>query len=268
MVGISYCLEGRQAEAQLHCERGCALAADLSEFNANYFGVDHRVRALIALARASWLRGFPDRALGPMQRALDEAALQYDPTSRAVALVYTASLFMWTGNLLGAQEAIDQLIAHSSRYSSEVFAITGLALKGELAIACDEVENGVDLLRRSLPFIRKEYYSVATIFGRALAAGLLKIGRIDGARVTVDDAITWAKDSGIKIELSELLRIKSRIFLLQNNREQAMSCLTEALEVARAQFSLSFELRSTMDFARLLLEAGQQDQARRSLSRL
>jgi predicted ATPase len=128
------------------------------------------------------------------------------------------------------------------------------------------VENGVDLLRRSLPFIRKEYYSVATIFGRALAAGLLKIGRIDEARVTVDDAITWARDSGIKIELSELLRIKSRIFSFQNDREQAMGCLTEALEVARAQSSLSFELRSTMDFSRLLLEAGQQDRARRSLS--
>ena len=266
MVGISYCLEGRQAAAQFHCERGFALAADLSEFNANYFGVDHRVRALIALARASWLRGFPDRALGPMQRALDEAALQYDPTSRAVALVYTGSLFMWTGDLLSAREAIDQLIAHSSRYSSEVFAITGLALKGELAIACDEVENGVDLLRRSLPFIRKEYYSVATIFGRALAAGLLKIGRIDEARVTVDDAITWARDSGIKIELSELLRIKSHILMSQNDRGQAMSCLAEALEVARAQSALSFELRSTMDFSRLLLEAGQQDRARRSLS--
>jgi predicted ATPase len=201
-----------------------------------------------------------------MQRALDEAALQYDPTSRAVALVYTASLFMWTGDLLGAREAIDQLIAHSRRYSSEVFNITGLALKGELAVACDEVENGVDLLRQSLPFIRREYYSVATIFGRALAAGLLKIGRIDEARVTVDDGISWARDSGIKIELSELLRIKSRIIMSQDDREQAMGCLTEALEVARAQSALSFELRSTMDLARLLFEAGQRDQARQSLS--
>jgi predicted ATPase len=52
----------------------------------------------------------------------------------------------------------------------------------------------------------------------------------------------------------------------QDDREQAMGCLTEALEVARAQSALSFELRSTMDLARLLFEAGQRDQARQSLS--
>ena len=266
MVGISYCSEGNQAEAQFHCERGFALAADLGEFNANYFGWDHRVRAHIALARALWLRGFPDQALETIQRSLDEAALQYDPTSKAVALVYASSIFMWTGDLRGAQGAIEQLIAHSSRYSIEVFVVTGLALKGELAIACGEAADGVELLRRALAFIRKEYYAVVNIFGRALAEGLLKIGRIDEARVAVDDAIMRAMDSEVKIELSELLRIKSRIIMSQNGREQAMSCLAEAIEVARGQSSLSFELRSTMDFARLLLEAGQQDQARRSLS--
>ena len=266
MVGISCCSEGNQAEAQVHCERGFELAAELGQFNANYFGFDHRVRALVALARALWLRGFSDRALATMRKALDEAALQYDPSSRAAALLYASSIFMWTGDFQSARGTIAQLIVHARKYSLEVFAVSGLALEGELAIACDEVESGIELLRRSVPFLRKEYYVIVTIFARALAEGLLKSGRIDEARVVVDDAITWAIDSDVKVELSELLRIKSRIMAPQEGPKQAMSCLTEALEVARAQSALSFELRATMDLARLLLESGQQDQARRSLS--
>jgi predicted ATPase len=45
-----------------------------------------------------------------------------------------------------------------------------------------------------------------------------------------------------------------------------MSCLTEALAVARAQSALAWELRSTMVLARLLFEDGRRDQARHALA--
>jgi predicted ATPase len=45
-----------------------------------------------------------------------------------------------------------------------------------------------------------------------------------------------------------------------------VSCLTEALAVARAQSALAWELRSTMVLARLLCEDGQRDQARHALA--
>ena len=45
-----------------------------------------------------------------------------------------------------------------------------------------------------------------------------------------------------------------------------MSCLTEALAVARAQSALALELKSTMVLARLLSESGQRDQARHTLA--
>ena len=46
----------------------------------------------------------------------------------------------------------------------------------------------------------------------------------------------------------------------------AISCVTEAIEVARAQSALALELRSTMALARLLSEDGQRDQARHTLA--
>ena len=68
--------------------------------------------------------------------------------------------------------------------------------------------------------------------------------------------------------MAELLRIKARILaaMPQHGRESAMNCLTEALAVAKAQSALALELRSTIDLARLLAEAGQRDQARHDLA--
>jgi len=266
MLGISHCLEGSQSEAQFHCERGLALAADLVGFNAKYFGCDHRVRALIALARALWLRGFADQAIRTMQSALDEAASQSDPVSMSVALIYASSMSFWTGDLQRARSLIEQLIAYAGRYSLDPFHATGLALKGQLAIAFGEVESGITLLRDALKILREKSYIVVTTFTGALAEGLRKAGELEEALLTIDEAISQAINSGVKIELSELLRIKSLVFAAQNDRESAIGCLTEAIQVARTQSALAFELKSAIDLARLLSDGGQRDQGRLSLA--
>jgi predicted ATPase/DNA-binding winged helix-turn-helix (wHTH) protein len=266
MLGISHSLEGSQAEAQFHCERGLAFAAELVGFNANYFGCDHRVRALVALARALWLRGFSDQALGTAQKAIDEAASQDHPVSMCVCLIYTSLVFLWTGDLPRARSLIEQLIAYAGRYSLEPFRAAGLALKGELAIACDEAESGIALLRNALKIIHEQYYVIVPAFAGALAEGLRKTGQFEEALFTIDDAITRATNTGVKSGLSELLRIKSLVFAAQNDRESAIGCLTEAIKVARAQSTLALELRSAIDMARLLSEGGQRDQARHNLA--
>jgi tetratricopeptide (TPR) repeat protein len=266
MLGVSHYLEGSQAEAQFHCERGLALAADLVGFNANYFGCDHRVLALVILARALWLRGFSDQALATARKALDEAASRDDPVSMCVSRIYASSVFLLTGDLPTARSLIEQLIAHAGRHSLEGFRAAGLARKGELAIACDEAESGIALLRNALKIIREHTRLFVTTFTGALAEGLRKTGKFEEALFTIDDAISLATNTGVKVELSELLRIKSLVFAAQNDRESAIDCLTEALQVARAQSALAMELRSSIDLARLLSEGGQRDQARHNLA--
>jgi tetratricopeptide (TPR) repeat protein len=265
-LGVSHYLEGSQAEAQFHCERGLALAADLVGFNANYFGCDHRVLALVILARALWLRGFSDQALATARKALDEAASRDDPVSMCLSLIYASSVFLLTGDLPTARSLIEQLIAHAGRHSLEGFRAAGLARKGEFAIACDEAESGIALLRNALKIIHEHAHLYVTTFTGALAEGLRKTGKFEEALFTIDDAISLATNTGVKVELSELLRIKSLVFAAQNDRESAIDCLTEALQVARAQSALAMELRSAIDLARLLSEGGQRDQARHNLA--
>jgi lipopolysaccharide biosynthesis regulator YciM len=266
-VGITHHFLGNQAAAQLHLEHGMALAVELDTFSVNFFGLDQRIRALVGLARTLWLRGFSDRALKIVQKAIHEAASRHHPVPICVSLVYASMLQLWTGNLLKAGDFIEQLIAYAGRYSLEPYRAGGIALKGELAIARDQPEPGLDLLQSALESLRAQQYNILiTDFIGALAEGLRKTRQFEEAHFTVNGAIARAKNSGAESNLSELLRIKSQILVAQHDRESAMNCLTEALTVAREQSALALELRTTMVLTRLLSEDGQRDQARHTLA--
>jgi predicted ATPase len=266
-VGNAHHFLGNQAAAQLHCERGTALAVELGIFNANFFVFDFRSIATIFFARALWLRGFSDQALRFVRRAIDEAASRDYPVPTCISLVYASTLLLWTGDLPGTSDLIEQLIVHAGRHSLAPYRALGIALKGEIAIARDEPEAGLDLLRSALETLRAQRYNLQiTDFIGALAEGLRKTGQFEEAILTINGAIARAKNSGVEFNLSELLRIKSQILAAQHDRESAMNCLTEAIAVARAQSALAWELRSTMVWARMLSEGGQRDQARDTLA--
>jgi len=267
MLGISHYLEGHQASAQLHCVRGLTLASERSGFNGNYFGCDHRIRALVALARVLWLRGFSDRALVTAQRVIDEASSQKQPISICVSLMYCTSVFLWTGDLTSAADFIEKLIAYSGRYSMEPYRAAGIALQGELAVARGTAPTGVQLLKRALEIMRAEQYQVVvTTFIGALAEGLRVSGQLEEALFTIGRAIAQATSTGARFELPELLRIKALIHTAQHDRELAISSLREALAVAREQSALALELRAAMALARLLSERGQPERARHDLA--
>jgi predicted ATPase len=266
MLGISHSFEGSQAEAQLHFERGFTLAADQIGIRPNYFGFDHRIRALVAFARTLWLRGFSDQAVETAQEAIDEAASRDHPVSLCVSLIYTSSLFLWIGDLPRARSLIEQLISYAGRYSLEPFRAAGLALKGKLAVAGDENESGIAWLRSALKTIHASFYLLVPTITAALAEGLRKTGQLEKSLSTIDDAIIRARNDGIKVDLAELLHIKSLVFADRNEREAAIDCLKEAIEVARSQSALAWELRSVVALAGHLSELGKRDQARREVA--
>ncbi|HJZ14542.1 MAG TPA: hypothetical protein VJ251_03665, partial [Stellaceae bacterium] len=136
-LGGAHHFLGDQAAAQLHLERGMALAVELGILNANFFGFDPRVRGIVSLARTLWLRGFSDQALRITQKAIEEAASRDHPVPICLSLVYASTLLLWTGDLPGASDLIEQLMVNAGRYSLAPFLAVGVALKGELAIARD-----------------------------------------------------------------------------------------------------------------------------------
>ena len=208
-----------------------------------------------------------DQALRIAQEAVDEAASRDHPIPICISLIYASPCLLWTGDLLGAGDLIERLIEHAGRHSLEPYRVTGIALKGELAIAREEPEAGLDLLRSALDALRTLQYNLQiTQFISASAEGLRKTGQFEEALFAIDGAIARARNTGLEVHLSEMLRVKSQILAARGDRQSAMGCLTEGVAVARAQSALAWELRSTIALARLLSDDGQRDQARHTLA--
>jgi tetratricopeptide (TPR) repeat protein len=268
MLGICHNFIGDQLAAQFYCERAMARAAEPGMLIPNYIGFDHRLSA-VCLARAMWLRGFPDQARRIAKSAIDELLSGVHPLSTCVSLAYASPVFLWSGDFRSADGYVEKLIEFAGRHSLEPYRAAGLGLKGALAIARDELKTGIDLLRGALETLTALKLNILlTDFMGALADGLRKSGQLEEAFLTINQAIGRSRDCGSTFDRAELLRVKAQVLaaMPQYGRVSAMNCLTEALAVAQAQSALALELRSTITSTCLLTEGGRRDQARHDLT--
>jgi predicted ATPase/DNA-binding winged helix-turn-helix (wHTH) protein len=268
MLGVSYHFAGDQTLTQLYCERAMVRASEPDTLIPNFFGFD-RIYAPISLARALWLRGFSDRARRIAKSAIDDSLNRGNPLSICVALTFSAQVFFWSGDFRTAGDYFERLVEYAGQHSLEVYRAAGLGRKGALAIARDELETGINLLRSALDTLTTLKMNVLlTLFMGALADGLRKSGRLEEALLTINQTIGLATDRGSTFDMAELLRIKAQILaaMPQYGRDSAMNCLTDSLAIAKAQSAIALELRSTIAQARLLTEGGQRDQARHDLA--
>ena len=84
----------------------------------------------------------------------------------------------------------------------------------------------------------------------------------------IDDALRRSENMDERWFMSEMLRIKGELLLLQSepNAAAAENHFRQALEWAHRQEVLSWELRSAISLARLWHEQGQTSQARQLLA--
>jgi predicted ATPase/DNA-binding winged helix-turn-helix (wHTH) protein len=254
MLGCAMHLTGDNAGALSHCELGFARAAASDPAELDFFGYDHRVRALIVLARALWLVGFPDRAAKAAEQAMDEALSRDHPVNLCIAMIYTGTVLLWRGDLDDAAQRLERLIAYAARHGLAPYHAVGQAMMGELAIARGDARDGVQRLRQALAILQGERHNVLTIaFHRALAEGLILIEAPDEARAIIDAALIRAQAQGTTPDVPELFRVQGEAWLraARPDAEAAEQAFLQALQHAKAQSALSLELRSGMALARL-----------------
>jgi predicted ATPase/DNA-binding winged helix-turn-helix (wHTH) protein len=269
MAGVGRHLLGDQVAAQAHFERVMALQVELGTLGVSFLGGVQRVGCLSGLSCVLWLRGLSQRARSMTQSAINAAASQEYAVSTCVSLFFAATIDLWTGELTRAHDLIEQMIACAAKHLLSQYHADGIALRGELAIALNNTEVGIESLRDALAIMRAEQYNLnVTRFIGVLAVGLHKTGDFEKALLTIDGAVALANNSGARFYLAELLHVKARILasMPRPDPTEAMDCLEESLAVAREQGALAFELRSACTLASWLSEGGQRDQARRALS--
>jgi len=235
-----------------------------------HFGFDPRIRALVILGRSLWLVGRADEARRVTTETIRKATETGQPLTLASAFVWTSSVFLWNGDLNAAEEIVDKLVAYGeSQALGPYHTAVGLGLKGELAVKRGIASAGVDLLRRAIESLHAENQQMLqTVFATALAEGLGMLGQYDEALVTIDRAIAVTERNGGSFDLPEMLRVKGYLLVSMPAADEveAERYLARALDCARAQGAVGWELRAASALARLWSKQGRGAEARELLT--
>jgi predicted ATPase/DNA-binding winged helix-turn-helix (wHTH) protein len=254
MLGVAHHLLGNQADAMVHCESAMTRAPTRRWSNIVRLGYDHRIIALVAFARALWLRGYSERAVEVARYTVKEAELLEHPLTICISMIWTVYVFLWSGDWLSAEEIIERIIAHAAKHSLGPYHAVGLGLKGSLSIKRGAAEAGIQLLRGCLETLHASRHEIlTTVFASDLAEGLAMTEQFDEALATINGAIAQVGGTGESFDMPEMLRIKGHILgsSARFNPSDAENCLLQSLEWAGKQSALGWELRTATNLAAL-----------------
>jgi predicted ATPase/DNA-binding winged helix-turn-helix (wHTH) protein len=272
MLAFSHHLCGSQAIAEEQCGAALCLESSSDELptrvhrrSQGFFSHPH----LGTLARTLWLRGQPDRALAAARTVVDGVVELKHPFEKSSALILSEAIFVWCGEWADAERLIDTLFALVERHSLGSQRGAATALKGELLVKTGRPQQGCDLLRTAASMQKTERNaSFATVYAGALAEGLAAMGLLDEGLATVEGAIVEAEGRGGTFDMPELLRIKGVLLGSRSpSDDRAVEvALSAAIELARRQGALAWELRATTALTRETLKRGEPQDALQDLS--
>jgi predicted ATPase len=272
IVGNTLQAAGKFHEAQRCFERVLELyVVPTDQRHTILFQYDQRVLARAMLARVLWLQGFVDQAIDQAQASLEAAQATNDKLSLCWVLHYALyPVTLMTGDLTAAERAAAMVYDFASNLNAAFWRIVGQCLRGKLLIRRGEFATGSVLLRTALDTCDSTGWTIGypELLG-ALAEGLAGLGQITDALATIDQALAKADRDSELWYIAELLRIKGEL-LLQQAQDQSIpaaeGCFQRALETARQQGALFWELRAAMSLARLWHGQARSEDARELLA--
>ena len=259
MLGTGYHLVGDQGAAHRHYKQSFEDAALSVPVHVDDFGYDHRMRAMVGLARTSWLRGLPEQALRVAREAIDESECRGHPPTLCTCLLYSIPVFLWSNDLRGAELLIDRLVDLAPRHSLRAHEAGGLALRGELMIERGEIHAGVEILRKALYALQAaEFHIVENASRRAFCKGLALSGNAAEALASIDVMLRISERHGGAYDTPRLLLTRAEILLSlpQADLSGAEEAMLRSLMIARTQSALGWELQAAIALAKLRMAQG------------
>jgi predicted ATPase/DNA-binding winged helix-turn-helix (wHTH) protein len=262
LIGFSLHYLGYQNDARYHIERMLAgYDATIQRSHAARLQMDQQLAARNTRARILWLQGFPDQAVRAALSNLEDARAIDHPLSLCNVLADAACpIALFTRDLMTAGHFVTWLLEHSAKHSLYVWNALGRVFEAVLLIQRGEVIVGLPRLSAALDVLRETgFLQRYTIYLGALAHGLAVVRRPVEGLATIDEALARIERFEDRWCLAELLRIKGRLFMLEGAPKAAAVAedhFLQALEWARRQEALSWELRAATSLARLYRDQG------------
>ncbi|MGD8620564.1 MAG: AAA family ATPase [Anaerolineales bacterium] len=232
-------------------------------------GVDAGLSAQGYRACSLWCLGYPDQAI-EIGRTTIELAKEYShPFTIADVLSYAGCLLhtmLRDTDALSAfaQELVDLSEEVSLSLSgwlglSRCFLGDAMTSNGEINKAILEIQTGLEESRATGVNL---YLPMALRF---LARAQLISSDLDSAMTNLNYALETIDLTGERIWEVDLYRHRGLVHLAAGDTQDAQSDFNKALELSREQNAKSWELRVTMDLARLWADEGQVDRAHKLL---
>jgi predicted ATPase len=237
------------------------------------FQFDQVSAARCIFAHVLWLQGFPERAVYTAQNSVDGAKASNHALSLCNALAQAACpTFFFVGDLAAVEHFASMLIEHAERHALAVWQIWGRCWKGALFIRRGETVTGLPLLAEALDELRSAGYVLRyTGFLSVLAEGLGNAGQVAQGLRTINEALDRAAQSDGHWCTAELLRIKGELLRLEGSSGAAAMAenhFRQALDRARIQGALSWELRCATSLARSWFDQARIHEARNLLEQV
>jgi predicted ATPase len=232
------------------------------------FQYDQSVLARVTLGRILWVQGYPDRAFREMASNITQALDRGHVLSLTHALADGACpVALLVGDLAAAEQFTALLEENTRARSLDVWHSYAECFRGELLIRRGEGAAGVMLLQRAVGVLRQSGFVLyRTAFLCSLALGLASIQRTDEALTVIEDALDQCVRTGEAWCQSELLRIRGRLLIQQQDEPSAEICFRRSLQQAKEQGALSWALRVALDLARLLRSQDRTNEAVKELA--
>jgi predicted ATPase/DNA-binding winged helix-turn-helix (wHTH) protein len=258
------------ARKQLEGFLASGTAVSVSAANLSRFEFDQQSEARGSLAMVLWLQGYSDQALKMARHQLEEAKNRHYPVPHCAAILITSvCIAIYVGNFDEAEEMLDFADQFAAEHGLALWSAISTCMRVKLHI---DMNRTVDLeaYRLALDELRESglgmrYPPFLGNYGHVLSLR----GDVDGALACINEAIALYSASGQDWGLPEMLMMKGN-FIRAAGRdswfEEAAACYRESIDLARQHGSLTWELRSAMQFVTLWRQAGGNQQAEATLS--
>jgi tetratricopeptide (TPR) repeat protein len=271
LIGLALHILGDQPGARRHLEplvRSRVVTARSSHIILYQY--DQRVLLDCYYARVLLLQGFGDQA-----RRLTESLVDYVRTRDHVLsflyalLIAACPIALYVGDLTTAEHHVRLAFDLAARHALEVWNAWAQCFEGAVLIKRGDHGAGSQLLQSALERLPEPavHHHISLLLAE-LAAGLGGAGQIAEGLGVVDKALARAEQTEAGWYLAELLRTKGELLLLERVPSAvatAEACFQQALDVARRQGALSWELRAATSLARFWRGQERVTQARKLL---
>jgi class 3 adenylate cyclase len=270
MPGVTNFYRGHFAEARTCYEKALASYEDRerTRFWTTYTGHNASVTHRCYLALTLWHLGYPDQALRVAREMCDLARTIGHAFTLGHAVDFAAYLFLYCRlgpQVLSAAEE-ETTVATEQRF--QLWLALGTLHRGAGLLVSGRREEALPLLLKGFSAFRATGAEVRVpAYLALLADAYTQAGRVAEARQALDEALAVAEKNDDRSHEAELHRLLGELLLAgSSSPKEAEACFHRAIETARRQQSMGWELRATMSLARLWQRHGRREDARAALA--